>query len=962
MKNFLYSVAEDLWERYGEEISNLTILLPNNRSRVFLVDALCSIAGKPVWGPAYISIDQLMGEASSLSRIDHIFAITELFKIYSKYHKNEKFDTFYHWGEVLLNDFDAVDKYLIDVEALFANIADLKELSRDSSYLTDEQVEAIKRFCATFSPEKKLSEHQQKFLTIWDTLWNIYTEFTSQLSDRGVGYSGMVYRRAAERIRAGEDVIPQGRYAVVGFNALSVSEKVLFDALKTRFDADFYWDYDSYYVDNVGQEAGLFIRENLRRYPAPATFQLVDHFSMPKQMKVVATASDSLQCKYATEFVESVALTDGKVDKRTAIVLTDEGLLSPLLYSLPNKIGDNKGVKYNVTMGYPLKTTLTYSFVERLLQLQHRVRTQKDGIIAFYHSDVEGLLSHPFLMAVDSAGCVALRHRLIKQGRIYISTDNFEELHPTLQTIFTLHTDWHEMGAYLEEVMRLVMKVEVSAESDDNRLLRRECFGLVLECVEKTARALEQCDVEMSFTTFNSLMRRVLQGVRIPYKGEPLSGVQVMGILETRNLDFDNVLLLSMNDDNFPSGRINDISFIPYNLRFGYGLPTGKENEGVYAYYFYRLIQRAKRVEMAYCSVSNERSSGEQSRYVYQLDFESPHQLERVKKGLNVNLTSSDMMRVEKSDEVMQRLGRYLKGGDRQLSPSTFNNYLDCSLKFYFKAVAGIKPEEEIEEDIDTSLFGTIFHRAMENLYAPLRRVKNPQRQIAELIGSAKVHQAVVDALTTDYFAGEKVPESDYGGKLLVVCDTIEKYINNCVLSYDSARLEPFEILELEYPMECPFDFGDKTVVFGGTSDRLDLVGGRVRIIDYKTGGVHLDFSGVNSLFARDGKHIVGAATQTLIYSMMAERAQQDGSLKDGCGATPSLYYVRYMNNPEYSPLLNDESKGGQVLTYGDYAEQFEEALALKLSELYDRSVPFVATNDETRCAMCDFAKLCNRK
>ena len=972
MRNFLYSVAEDLWGRYGEGVSELTIVLPNNRSRVFLVDALCAVAGRPGWGPSYTSVDQLMSTASGLGHVDRILAITELFKIYSQYHPNETFDNFYHWGEVLLGDFDAVDKYLVDGRMLFANVADLRAITQDLTDLTPEQVEAIRRFCATFTTEKAPTEHQRKFLSVWDTLWDIYTRYTATLSERGVGYAGMIYRRAAERIREGADgVLPEGRYVVVGFNALSASEKVLFDALQSRFEADFYWDYDSYYVDNRGQEAGLFVRENLHRYPAPPTFRHEDSFEQPKQMKVVAMASNSLQCKYAAEFIESVAgeRKDRPVDKRTAIVLTDENLLSPLLYSLPNVVGKSE-VKYNVTMGYPLKNTLAYSFVERLLQLQHRARAQKSGSVAFYHTDVEGLLQHPFVVAADMEGCGRVYRNIVKHGRIYVSTDHFAELHPAVQTIFTLHTDWHEVGAYIESVLTGVMQVDVQGEDKESRALRRECFGLIVEAVAKTAAALESCGLEMSFATYNALMRRVLQGVRIPYKGEPLSGVQVMGILETRNLDFDNVLLLSMNDDNFPSGRINDISFIPYNLRFGYGLPTSRESEGVYAYYFYRLVQRAKRVDMVYCSVADDRTSGEQSRYIYQLDYESPHELERVKKGLNVNLSPSDGLQVAKSPQVMQRLERFLVGGDKILSPSTFNNYLDCPLKFYFKAVAEIKPEEEIEEEIDNSLFGTIFHRAMETLYTPLKRLPNPQKRIAALIGSQEVHKAVVDAISSDYFAGERVPEADYGGNLIIVRDTIEKYINNCVLSYDATRTEPYQILELEYKMECPFCFdGQRSISFGGTSDRLDLVGGRVRIIDYKTGRPHsgykagerLQFAGIEPLFEREDSKGVGATTQTLIYSMMAERAQQSGALPDGNGAAPSLYYVRYMNNPDYSPLLNDRL-AGDVLAYGDYAKDFEAALAKSLTTLFDPAVPFVATEDRARCEWCDFAGLCKRK
>lgn len=965
MKKFLYSVAEDLWQRYGEQVSSLTIVLPNNRTRIFLIDALSAIADRPIWGPSYISIDSLMTDASGLGRIERIVALTELYKIYCRHgHANESFDNFYHWGEVLLNDFDAVDKYMVDARMLFANVADLKALSRDNSYLTDEQVEAIQRFCNTFAADKTPSEHQQRFLSVWDTLWPIYSEFTTLLESRGVGYSGLIYRRAAERIRKGEDVISDGRYVVVGFNALSTSEKVLFDALQTRFDADFYWDYDDYYVNNEGQEAGLFVRENLRRYAPPASFRPESSaFALPKRVNVVSTASDSLQCKYAAEFVEDVARTTGqKPDKRTAIVLTDEGLLSPLLYSLPSEVEGHGGVEYNVTMGYPLKATLAYSFVERLLQLQHRVRLQKNGRVLFYHSDVEGLLVHPYLVAIDRKGCSEVRHKVIKQGRIYIDTEIFAELHSIIKAVFTIHADMGQVGNYVNEILSLVMRVDLENESKESRALRRECFGLIMEGVEKCTRSLVECEVEMKFSTYISLLRRVLQTIRIPYKGEPLSGVQVMGILETRNLDFDNVLLLSMNDDNFPSGRINEISFIPYNLRFGYGLPTIKETEGVYAYYFYRLIQRAERVDMAYCSVATERSSGEQSRYIYQLDFESGHGLVRIDKGLSVNLSNTEPKCVEKDAEVMRRLERFLTGGDKRLSPSAYNNYLDCPLKFYFRSVAEIKPEDEIDEEVSESLFGTIFHRTMEILYTPLIGKENPQALIAELINSEKVHQAIVEAITIDYFAGEKVPEEEYGGSLMVVRDAIERYVNNSVLAYDSTRQEQFKILALEYSMETDFEFAEgKAIRFFGNSDRLDLVDGRVKVIDYKTGKVHLDFSGIDALFSRTPQESVGAVTQTFVYSMMAARLQRQGVLKEGHGVFPALYYVRHMNNPQYMALLNDGSAKRHVESYEDYADSFESALAQSLSTLFDSSVPFVATDDLNKCKYCDFVRLCNR-
>ena len=965
MENFLYNVALHLWGIYGEEIGSLTILLPNNRSRIFFVDALSKIAGKPIFGPRFISIDSLMCDLAQIGRLDHIRTITELYHIYSQEH-HEEFDSFYHWGEVLLSDFDAVDKYLIDADMLFTNLSDLKDMDGDLSYLSAEQVAAIRRFWESFDVEEEQSEHQKKFLTIWNSLLTIYNNFRSRLSDMGYGYAGMIYRRAAERLKAGEAELPEGEYAVVGFNALSAAEKVLFDHLQTAHQARFYWDYDDYYLKDDKQEAGLFVRENLARYPAPADFVLPSHFLSPKEINVISTASDSLQTKYAAEFIDDLLAKGVTPDKRTAIVLTNESLLSPLLYSLPSGPNPEEPIQYNVTMGFPLRSTLAYSFVERLLLLQQRVRVARSGAVSFYHSDVEGLLVHPFVVAADGDRALELRAKIIKQGRIYVATSEFEGCSPLVAQIFEPHNQWQTIQDYIGRIVAAVSQIEIVGETADKRGLRRECFGLIMEALTKSANSLGECasTVDMKFATYVALIRRVLQGVSIPYKGEPLSGVQVMGILETRNLDFDNVLLLSMNDDNFPSGRIREISFIPFNLRMAYGLPTPRHSEGVYAYYFYRLIQRARRVDMVYCSVADDATSGEQSRYIYQLDYESGHQIRRIEKVLGLNMAGQQEFVVEKSGVVADRLRGYLDGGGRVLSPSTFNNYMECPLKFYFKAIAGIKPDEEIEEDIDNSLFGTLFHRAMELLYGSLKDNEPHRVQIARMINTPEVHSAIVRAISEEYFNEKErlVAEEEYGGGLMMVRDTIEKYINDCVLPFDAARTDDYKVYKLEHPMKYDFPFGDHTVCFGGTSDRLDLMAdGRIRVIDYKTGRPHNDIVGVKNLLSDDSKEHMGAALQTLLYSMMVEEAQKRGELK-GCGATPSLYYVRHLNNVEYTPLLRFKGSGEEVKSFAPYADEFRTALAAQLALLFDTSVPFKATTDATACSYCDYAKLCRKK
>ena len=963
MQKFLESVARDLWDRYGERVGELKVILPNTRTRIFLVDALSKIARKPLWSPEFLSIDSLMMELAGLNRVDPIVAIVELFKIYSSFHKNESLDTFYRWGEVLLSDYDAVDKYLIDAEMLFCNIADLRDVDADLlSYMNEEQLKMVKRFWREFDTEHRTSEHKDRFLSVWRTLLPVYNTFRQRLEKEKLGYTGMIYRRAADRLRSGEAWLPEGNYVVLGFNALSAAEKVLFDHLKNAHEADFYWDADDYYLRDENQEAGLFVRENLSRYPSPATFNLPSHFAEPKTINVISTPSDSLQCKYVGEFLEEIKKTQKVVDKNTAIVLTNEGLLSPLLYSLPDSVGE-----VNITMGYPLRATLAYSFVERLLQLQLRARTNRSGVLSFYHSDVEGLLAHPFVAAADKKMCATLRSEVTERGRIYVAEEHLAGRMALTDKIFTLHEGWETIGNYLLDIIAEVSRLEIPYQSAERRALGRECFGLIAEIVVKTDHSLHSLGQSMKKSTYAALLRRVLQGVRVPYSGEPLSGVQVMGILETRNLDFRNVVLLSMNDDNFPSGRITDTSFIPYNLRYAYGMPTPRHNEGVYAYYFYRLVGRAERVDMVYCSVATDKATGEPSRYIYQLDYESPHTLHRIEKSLNVSLAEERRLEVAKRGEELRRLREFLVGADgeakRRLSPSTFNNYMECPLKFYFKAIAGIRTEDEIEEGVDNALFGTIFHKAMQLLYEPMEGGRIAPKEYLPTVDAAKVHEAVVGAITEEYYGKEEVPEEDYGGNVVVVRDTVEKYILTCVLPFDRApERGDYRIYALEREMESDFCFDDgRSVRFWGYSDRIDrMPDGSLRIIDYKTGSLHKDFAGLSALLSHLPEGRNGAVLQTLIYSLVAERMQKRGDL-EGRGVTPSLYYVRYLGKEEYSPLLNDQSVSREVNSYAEYRDEFERLLSSTLVELFNPEVPFTATEDKKVCEWCDFKKICRR-
>lgn len=952
MRGFIEQVAAKLYERYGDDISSLNILFPSRRARLFFADALSRIADKPLWQPSYVTIDELMQQISGLTSSDPVRLITELYKVYSKHH-DEPFDSFYFWGEMLLSDFDAVDKYLIDADMLFANVADLKAMESDMSYLSQEQIAVIKRFWQSFAIQNGLSREQEHFIRIWESLAPIYHSFAEALSEQQMAYTGMMHRRAVEVMRSGQEITLKGgpRYIVAGFNALSECEKHLFDYLARSRETEFYWDYDNYYVDNPQQEAGLFLRENIRRFEQLHPLDTTDSFTQDKEIVVVAAPSDTLQCRYVNDFLQELAANGTTPDKETAVVLTDENLLMPVLFSMPESIEN-----INVTMGYPLRQTLAYSFMERLIELQNH-RRNSSSRTSFYHADVTGLLSHPFVKESCAEVAGRLSHEVQRYGQIYVDSRKMVGC-PLIERIFASPESWQQVADYLLDVLSAVASESAAqdAGSESDIAQRVEFFTHIVDHIHKLRNSLDECGIEVSVAVFASLLRRTLQTLRIPYEGEPLLGVQVMGILETRNLDFENVVILSMTDDNFPGNRSASSSFIPYNLRMAYGLPTPMHHEGVYAYYFYRLLQRARRVHLVYSSQSDDKQTGEQSRYIYQLRYESPHRIDQRRISLDVNLSQRGDIVVEKSGQVWDRLCEFLDSSTNKLSPTSFYNYIECPLKFYFKSVAKIRKDDELTEQIDSPMFGTILHRAMELLYTDLVGVPRPQKAIRELITSPKVDQHVHTAIAEEYLKGETLDGEPWGGNLLLIKDIVTKYIRNCLLPYDSST-DDFVIMELEKRVDARVEIeccGEvRHVCFGGVADRIDrLLDGTIRVVDYKTGSKHIEFKGLAELFSEKGRDRNSAVMQTLLYAMIIHRNM-------GCDVQPALYYVRNINSPDYSPLLMDKSRNAHVSSYIYYRSEFEQELRRTLEELFDPTKPFVPCIDDKPCQWCDYREIC---
>lgn len=947
LPSFLEEVATDLYERYGNDLSSCRVLFPSRRARIFFVEALAERIERPLWQPRYSSIEELMSEISGLHVGDKLRLVTELYKVYSTLHK-ESFDKFYFWGEMLLADFDMIDKYRINAEQLFRNMSELKELEADLSYLTPRQQEIITRFWSTLGPETDLSREKRRFLEIWRTLHDVYLRFRERLSALGIAYGGMMQRRAIERIEKGEYQLPENQHFVIaGFNALSTCERELFRFLQRQAACDFYWDSDRYYTDHEEQEAGMFLRRNRLDFP-PAQRLMEEGMNRHKVVRSVAAVSNAVQCKQVAEILTEWA-KEGPLDKETAVVLTDENLLMPLLYALPKELG-----KVNVTMGYPLRQTLAYTFVERLVELQAHLRREGEGW-SFYHVDVMGLLGHPFLRSLGTNLLDEMQREVVEKRLIRLRAEELHR-HPLLEELFRPSEGWQELSAWM---CRLMEKVAAQTEEGEEKRLWMEFLTVCSTEIHKLHNSLLQCGLEITDEVYCSLLRRHLQTVRIPFRGEPLEGIQVMGILETRNLDFRRVVILSMTDDNFPGNHLQQGSFIPYTLRAAFELPTPEHHEGVYAYYFYRLIQRAEEVTMLYSSHTDDKSTGEPSRYIRQLDYESPHTVERFEVGVDVNLMRQEAIEVAKDERVMQALSRFVDPMQKgSLSPTALYRYVACPLRFYFHSVARLRTEDTVAEEVDAPMFGTILHAAVQRLYGRIKGESHPGNTLQAMLKAGEVERAVEESIAENYLNRREAKVEDYPGNLLLVRNIVIRYLKRGVMAYDAAH-DSFTVQGCECPVDFSFPFSvdgvDYRLKMSGIADRVDrLDDGTLRVVDYKTGTPHLDFKGLDLLFHGEARDRQSNTLQTLLYAMML-------SHNEGCDSLPSLYYVRNMHREEYSPLLQDKELQITGAPYSRYAEQFETLLRETLAELYDPSIPFRQCEDPKTCQYCDFKVICKR-
>lgn len=959
MESFLKLVAADLYKHTEGNLAHTAVVFPNKRAGLFFNEYLAQESDSPIWSPAYVSISELFRSLSPWEVGDPVKLVCELYKIFRRETQStETLDDFYFWGEMLISDFDDADKNKVDTDKLFSNLQDLRNIMDDYTFIDDEQEEAIRQFFQNFSIERRTAL-KERFISLWDVLGNIYKGFRESLASQNIAYEGMMYRHVIEHLDV--DKLPYEKYVFVGFNVLNKVEHTLFTQLKDAGKAVFYWDYDEFYMKEnrqaVTHEAGEFIRRNLRDFPSPLSGELFKNLSKPKEVHYIASSTENAQARYLPQWIRNNLTTP---EKETAVVLCNEALLQPVLHSLPAEV---KHV--NITMGFPLSQTPVYSFLIALLELHTHGFNFKSGRYTF--QSVVTLLKHPYTRQLTGQAEL-LEKELTRNNRFYplpgeLGKDEF------LTRLFTPLSGNLNLCIRLSETLQQVAGIyqantSGTEDTDAFNQLYRESLFKAYTTINRFRTLIEEDELTVQSETFRRLLVKVLSATNIPFHGEPAIGMQVMGVLETRNLDFHHLVLLSVNEGQLPKSG-GDSSFIPYNLRKAFGMTTIEHKIAVYAYYFYRLLQRAERITLMYNTSSDGLNRGEWSRFMLQFLIEWPHPITRQFLEAGQSPQGTSPITVEKTPDVMRRMQSLFDvraNPKAKFSPSTLNYYLDCPLKFYYRYVAGLSAPDEVSAEIDSATFGSIFHYAAEHIYKDLTthgKVINKEALETLLRNEVKLQDYVDTAFKKLFFNVPQNEKPEYNGVQLINSAVIARYLKQ--LLQNDLRYAPFTFIASEMEVDEPIDIQTPKGVIksriGGIIDRMDSKDGTLRIVDYKTGGDADTPPHVESLFIPDKKRS-NYVFQTFLYAAIMCRKQPTMKI------APALLYIHRAATETYSLVIQmgePRKPKEAVEDFSKYEKEYRERLQGLLEEIFNPEKSFTQTEIIEKCTYCDFKALCKR-
>lgn len=953
-KTFLEYVAEDLLKKYGIDLSRITLVFPNKRASLFLNEHLARMADGPLWSPVYTTISQLFRDRSERVVADNIKLVCDLYRIYVQCTgTTETLDHFYGWGMLMLSDFDDIDKNLADARDVFRNLSNIHELD-DVSYLSEEQREVLKRFFSNFSDDYN-TELKNRFLQLWQNFGNIYNSFNAHLQEEGLAYEGALYREVVNNDLATYDA---DTYIFVGFNMLQKVEQKLFTLLAKAGKAKFYWDFDRYYMEGANNEAGYYIRQYLEAFPNELfnrDDEIYNNFRTEKELRFISASTETIQGRFVGHWLQNEDFV--RAGRKTAVVLCDENLLQTVVHSLPSEVEN-----VNITTGFPLAQSPVFSFVNALINLQTIGYTKSAERYRLQY--VRAVLRHPYSLFLSDNCTEQLRaleeHHTYYPSRQEMAVDegltlifaNLEEGVADVQTYHAKLVDW---------ILSMLKTVGKSTQETDDHLMKEAIYRMYT-LFNRLHELIVSGDLSVDLITLLRLITQLVQSTSIPFHGEPAIGLQVMGVLETRNIDFDNVLLLSCNEGNMPKG-VNDASFIPYAIRKAHSLTTIDHKVAIYSYYFHRLLQRAQNITILYNNATEDGHTGEMSRFMLQMLVESGHKIERLSLQAGQMPNVLQPHAVVKTDSIMQQLMKLDK-----LSPTAINRYLRCQLLFFYNTVAGLKESDEETDDIDNRTFGNIFHKGSQLIYEQLMDANFTvsENAIKDFLAEKSALQRIVDRTFNEelFKVANANQHPQYNGLQLINRGVIISYLKK-LLQMDLS-LTPFRILAMEKPVEqeVVFNVDGKahTLTIGGYVDRLDEVeegnGKVIRVVDYKTGRKpQTAVAAFEDIFSGDKvtKNHADYYLQTFLYAAIVRDSLKWNKQK--LPVSPALLFIQQASAEENDPVLRVGKE--RINDIAVYHNDFWAHLKALLSEIFNKERAFMPTKDRERCTRCPYKQVC---
>ena len=953
--SFLSQVADYLLTNHTNHLGDCTIVFPNRRAGLFFKKHLSQKIDNPVWSPTTLSLEDFLFTFSKTKKTDPLTLIFELYEAF-KLHQGqaEGFESFYFWGEMLLRDFEEVDHYLVSPKQLFTYVKDDRQLAEDFYFLDEEQERIIKKFWQEFLPTS--TKTQEQFVETWKILLPVYDTFKNRIREENIGYTSHVYRDLVEHP---EEIKWSDNKPLVfaGFNALTPAEEVLIKHFVSNHQAEIIWDVDGYYLDDANQEAGSFLRRYAKDPILGSSFpkEPSQNITASKNVEVTGVSLEVGQVKLIGEEIDRL-LDDGVKKEEIVIVLPQDYMLFPILNAIPDKVD-----KLNVTMGYPLKDTPLFGLLEAAIELQEHASLSPENGLSFYHKPTLDILSHPYLYKEDKNPLDKLIGEIKKKNQIRVFQKEIQELQSTVVNTIFRQVGEGSLAGYLQEIVSVL-----GGQVIERFGLEREYLYHFQQLLARLREILDKQTAAIDIKTFKGLFRKATRSVKIPFSGEPVEGLQVMGVLETRNLDFKHVFMLNMNEDIFPSSQRSG-SFIPYRIRKAFELPTFETQDAIYAYLFYRLFHQGKQLSFYYNMYADFGLSGEISRFIRQIELESGLKVNWKKLSNSIQVNEIKSISIDTTDEVLDKLAIYTnkvpEQDQRRLSASALNIYFDCKLKFYFRYVLRLFSGDEMSDDLDARHFGNALHKTLEYLY--LDTMEEKGSRIIDENDFFRLESSIDGAMEKAFkeeFGMKGKKRFEFKDRNVVMAELIRKFVKQ-VIEMDRAYA-PFEVVSLEdedkYQRFIEIDSNGKSVgvKLGADIDRVDRKNGTVRVLDYKTGRDETEIGSFDNIFNPDVnyKYKAGrkAGYQTFFYAWLF--ASKHGGENE---IVPGLINIKQFFQPNFDYRLKTD--GNPVADARPYLGMFEQKLKQLLEEVFSKDHAFDQTEDERKCTFCDFKGICER-